>query len=104
MPPGRDLDRCVADLLDGPNGTNGHDSPPPFSTDDGEADRLRSRLEELFGKPVTVGRTRTARFPYFARFESGASTSTEVVAESVPLAVARLALIVSANRRPKNGK
>lgn len=101
MPPGRDLDRCVAEHLYGPNGTS---EPPPFSTDEAEAGKLRVQLEERFGRSVTVGKTRMARFPYFARFESGASTSTEVLAESVPLALARLALIIAGNRRVKTAR
>ncbi len=71
-----------------------------YSTDEKAAEKLRARLKSLYGHKVETGLTsvRTAR--YFARLESGPSTSTETLAETFPLAVSRLALVVAMRRDP----
>jgi hypothetical protein len=66
-----------------------------YSTSMKFADKLRARIKTLYGCRVVVGETQLRAKPYFARFESGPSTSTEVLADSVPLALCRLALLLS---------
>lgn len=65
-----------------------------YSTDLDAAERLKSRLEVLFGSPVVTGRTRTRSSLAFARLEKDPSTAPQVLAETYPLAVARLALLL----------
>jgi hypothetical protein len=79
---------------------NASDQPLAYSTDDRAADKLRARIKSVYGHRVETGTTsvRTARF--FARLESGPSTSTETLAETYPLAVSRLALVVALRRDP----
>ena len=70
-------------------------SNPPYSTDESSADRLRAELKGKFGVKVVIGQTRIRRIPWFARYGSDPSTSTEVIAETYPLALSRLALIMA---------
>jgi hypothetical protein len=67
----------------------------PYSSDSKAADKVRARLKATFGYSVSVGETQL-KGPrrYFARLESGPSTATEVLAETIPLAVSRLALVM----------
>lgn len=66
-----------------------------YSTDSKAAEKVRTHLKALFGYAVSVGETRLRTRRYFARLESGASTSTEALAETMPLAICRLALVMS---------
>lgn len=66
-----------------------------YSTDAKAADRVRARVKSQFGYAVSTGETRLRSRRYFARLESGPSTATEVLAETVPLAICRLALVMS---------
>lgn len=68
----------------------------PYSTDAKAADKVRARIKSLYGYSVSTGETRL-RAPrrFFARLESGPSTSTEVLADTVPLAICRLALVMN---------
>jgi hypothetical protein len=72
----------------------------PYSTDDEAAFKLRARIKVVYGYPVQVGETKTRPRQYFARFESGPSTATEVLAETLPLAVCRLGLVIGLSRDP----
>ena len=72
----------------------------PYSTDDETASKLRARIKVLYGYPVEVGQTKTRPRQYFARFESGPSTATEVLAETLPLAICRLGLVIALARDP----
>jgi len=70
-------------------------SPVSYSTSEKFTDRLKARIKASYGCRVVTGETQLRTRPYFARFESGPSTSTEVLAESIPLALCRLALLLS---------
>ena len=70
----------------------------PYSTDDSSAEKVRARIKALYKYPVQVGVTKTRPPKFFARFESGPSTSTEVLAETKALAICRLALVIGMKR------
>lgn len=93
-PPGSELDLWIhANLF------KGEGSPVlPYSTEEKAAEKVRARIKSLYGHRVETGTTRLRSTPFFARFESGPSTSTEVLAESLPLAICRLALVVGSKR------
>jgi hypothetical protein len=95
MPAGSELDQIVHDLLFTELRTN---NPPPYSTDLRSAEKVKTKLKALFGHAVVTGHTKLKNKPHFARFETGPSTSTEVLAETVPLAVCRLALLIAPGR------
>ena len=95
LPPGRELDRLVHERL---FSNDGNSDVPEYSADQKAADKVRSRIKNLYGHSVTLGETKLRSRRFFARLESGPSTSTEVLAESYPLAICRLALIVSQSR------
>ena len=69
--------------------------PLEYSSNPRLAEKVRVRIKVLFGFPVVTGQTRLKATPYFARFESGPSSSTEVLADTIPLAICRLALLLS---------
>ena len=75
--------------------------PLPYSTDDRAAEKLRARIKSLYGYKVQTGTTSVRTGKFFARLETGASTSTETLAETLPLAIARLALVVALRRDPE---
>lgn len=79
---------------------SGNDNVLPYSTDDGSAEKVRIRIKALYKYPVQVGETTTRPRQFFARFDSGPSTSTEVLAESKALAICRLALVIGSKRDP----
>lgn len=66
---------------------------PTYSTDPKLAEKVAAKLKSEYGLTVEAGRTRIARKPYFARYDTDPSTSTEVIAETLPLAICRLALV-----------
>ncbi|HEV8542734.1 MAG TPA: hypothetical protein VGR78_10120 [Verrucomicrobiae bacterium] len=72
----------------------------PYSTDNSAAEKLRNRLKSLYGFPIETGQTRSRRPTFFARFDNGPSTSTEVLAENYPLAICRLALVIASKHSP----
>lgn len=72
----------------------------PYSSDDKAADKLRSRMKSAYGYAVVTGQMRTRDRLFYARFESGPSTSTEALAETYALAICRLALVISSKRDP----
>ena len=94
LPAGPELDEIVQKQVFASAG-----DPAPFSTDENLADKVKVQLKSLYGHDVVVGKTRIPSKRYFARFESGASTSTEVIAETYPLAICRLACVLAASRR-----
>lgn len=71
-----------------------------YSTDESAADRVKARIKSMYGYPVETGQTKMKPRKFFARFESGPSTSTEVLADTLPLAICRLALVIAAKRDP----
>ena len=85
------LDREIHDYI---HGESAEGSPPPYSSSDREAERLRRRLKSDYGTSITTGKTRIKSKPYFARYGSDPSTSTEVLAETYPLSICRLALLL----------
>jgi hypothetical protein len=64
-----------------------------FSTDRKSADFLKKNLEAKFKSKVVVGRTSRLK-GFFARLDSDPSTSTETLAETYELAIARLANVL----------
>ena len=72
----------------------------PYSTNEEAALKVKSRITTVFGHPVQTGQTHTRPRRYFARFDSGPSTATEVLAETLPLSICRLALVVASARDP----
>jgi hypothetical protein len=69
------------------------DQCPSYSTDEKAARRVLARLKSLTGRSIVVGRTALRKTQYFARYETDPSDGTEVLAETLPLAVCRLALL-----------
>jgi hypothetical protein len=98
FPAGPELDAAVHSLLFA--SVNGQ-SRPSYSTDEKLTTKVKAKIEQTYGQRVVIGRTKLRNQPYFARYETGPSTSTEVVAETGALAVARLALIVAQNYSPE---
>ena len=91
--PGPEMDRAVHDQFFSGNG-----DILPYSTDGSSAEKVRSRLKAMYKCPVLVGETKTHPKKYFARFDSGPSTATEVLAETQALAICRLALLIGLKR------
>ena len=88
--PGHDLDLLVHKLVLHAK-PNGH--CPSYSTDDGAAETVRKALKKQFKTEIISGRTRLKGKTWFARYETNLSDGTEVLAETYPLAVCRLALL-----------
>jgi hypothetical protein len=96
VPPGAELDDEIhRSLFAEDSGT-----PPSYSTDDKVAEKVRVKLKSLYRYPIVTGHTKTRPRKFYARFESGPSTSTEVLAETFALAICRLALVVLAKHDP----
>ena len=70
------------------------DKAPAYSTDASFGSKVRARLKSVYGHPIIVGQTRMAGRKHFARYDSDPSTATEVLAETEPLAICRLAAIL----------
>ena len=68
---------------------------PRYSTDIAAAQQLRLELQSGFGIRVIVGPTSLAAKPWFARYEVDRGNPTEVLAETLPLAICRLAVLRS---------
>jgi hypothetical protein len=90
FPPGPALDKLIHSQI-----FKASASVPfkPYSTSESGAAELRRELALLWGYPIVVGRSHIRHKSWFARCESDPSTCTEVLAETWPLAVARLAAI-----------
>lgn len=67
---------------------------PAYSTDTSASGKVRSKLKSVYGHPIIIGQTRMSGRKYFARYDSDPSTATEVLAETEPLAICRLAAIL----------
>ena len=94
-PPGSETDDAVHERFFGPN-----QPALAYSTDSSAAEKVKLRLKAIYGYPVQTGETKTRPKIYFARLESGPSTSTEALADTLPLAICRLALVIAAKRDP----
>ena len=95
VPAGRQLDSLIHQEIFGNDGTS---MIPNYSTEESAADEVKDRLKVLYKYRIITGTTRIPGKRWFARQESGPSTSTEVVAEAYPLAICRLALVLSQKR------
>jgi hypothetical protein len=67
---------------------------PSYSTDNSLVQKIRKKLQKVYGTHVVVGRTQIKSKPYFARYGTDPSTSTEVLAETESLATCRMALLL----------
>jgi hypothetical protein len=92
FPAGPELDELIHRKLFGQNNEN--EKAPPYSTTRPDSSKVRSKLKSQYGHPIVVGQTRMASKRFFARYDSDPSTATEVLAETEPLAICRLALIL----------
>jgi len=89
LPPGPELDRLVhLEVMGGRDG-----QCPAYSTDDKAARQVLAKLKSFAGRTVVTGRTALRKKRWFARYESDASDGTEVLDESLALAICRLALL-----------
>lgn len=69
-------------------------SIPLYSTDEELAKRVYHEIRKRFDSSVVIGKTRGSNAKrYFARYGSDPSTSTEVLAETLPLAICRMAAL-----------
>ena len=93
VPAGTQLDALIEERLFGRKVEPG--ALPEYSTDETFADRVRSKLRQKYGT-IICGNTKIRGKGWFARYGNDPSTSLEVVAETYPLAVCRLALLLSA--------
>ena len=75
-------------------GESGLSACPSYSTDDSLVQKVRRKLQSTYNTKVTLGRTRISDKPYFARYGTDVSTSTEVLAETKSLAICRMALLL----------
>ena len=98
-PPGPQTDQAIHERFFAPG-----NAVLPYSTDEQAASIVRARIKEIYGHPVEIGQTMTRPRHFFARFDSGPSTATEVLAESLALAICRLGLVVSTTRNGEGGR
>jgi hypothetical protein len=68
---------------------------PPYSTDTSWAGQVKAKIKADHQKSVITGKTRIRSKPYFARYETNPSDATEVVGDSFPLIICRLALLLA---------
>ena len=88
---GPDLDRLVQKKVFQAEISN---SPPPYSKDEELAKKVYHEIRKRFDSSVVIGKTRGSNAKrYFARYGSDPSTSTEVLAETLPLAICRMAAL-----------
>jgi hypothetical protein len=66
---------------------------PRYSTEIRAAKKVRARMRWFYRTVVTSGRTNISERPWFARVVAESDRGTEVIAESLPLAICRLALV-----------
>ncbi len=89
IPAGPKLDELIHQRVMGRSGGE----CPPYSSDEKAARSVLAKVKSYGDRTVVVGRTALRRKRWFARYESDASDGTEVLAESLPLAICRLALL-----------
>lgn len=73
---------------------------PPYSTDEKESRRVLNKLKTDLGRTVITGRTAMRKQTWFARYETNPSDGTEVLAETLELAICRLALVRASREEP----
>ena len=83
---GTELDECVHSVLGSPSV-----EVPEYSKCEYAAKSLVKSLKKKLRTKVKVGRA--SRGMWFAQFGTDPSTSTEVLADSMPLAVSRMAVL-----------
>jgi hypothetical protein len=88
---GEEMDRYIHERL---FGESVEGDCPSYSTDDRLSQRVKRKLRSDYSTSITTGKTRIKAKPFFARYGSDPSTSTEVLAESMPLAICRMALLL----------
>jgi hypothetical protein len=88
---GEATDKLIHEMLFGE--LNGIECPP-YSSSNQEASRVLRQLKRNFKTSIVTGRTQSRLKPYFARYGTDVSTSTEVLAETLALAICRLALLL----------
>ncbi len=92
IPAGRELDAYIHhQILKSPLSRD----YPRYSTDSLSADKLKRRIEADYGLGIVCGRSTLADKSWFARYEIDAGNPTEVLAETYPLAICRLAILRS---------
>lgn len=94
---GPELDRLVHEwVLD-----NEPEGPcPPYSTDETLAKQVLKHVTRHVDSSIVTGKTRGRNGTrYFARYGTDPSTSTEVLSESYPLSICRLAALRCRNRK-----
>lgn len=69
-------------------------SVPAYSTEMSDAKKVLAQLKSSYSTAVISGRTAITGRSWFARFASTSTHGTEVLADSLPLAICRLALLV----------
>lgn len=89
-PAGRELDQFIECYV---MGKSSGSNCPKYSTDKEAAETLKAAVESAFGVRMLIGRTRIKRTPWFARYEIDPGNPTEVLAETYPLAICRLAAL-----------
>lgn len=89
--PGPELDTRLHQLF----GNGAVDRIPAYSTDPDAADRLKSQLETRYRVCVSSGKTEVAQKRWFARSEGESTRDTEVLAETYPMAICCLALVLA---------
>ncbi len=97
-PAGRDLDAWVH--VSFMRETSDPASCPRYSTEMREARAVLRRLRATYSRPVVCGRTTLADRSWFVRAMTDRHRGTEVLAETLPLAICRLAVIRGAKRGP----
>ena len=97
FPAGQELDLIIHRTLFA-EATEDDRSAPAYSTNVSESSKVRSRLKSTYGHPIVVGQTRMSSRRFFARYDSDPSTATEALAETEPLAICRLALVLIKRR------
>ena len=90
-PASRQMDSIINQGLFGETSSS---TCPSYSTDDRLVHKIRRKLQSTYNTTITLGRTRISAMPYFARYGTDVSTSTEVLAETKSLAICRMALLL----------
>jgi hypothetical protein len=90
VPSGQDLDTLIHARVMG-RGAEG--TLPAYSSERKAALKVIGRLESLFGIAIVYGETSEGHSRSFARYGVRTGRPTEVVADSLPLAICRLALV-----------
>lgn len=75
-------------------------SCPRYSTNMRDAREVLRRLRASYSRPVICGRTTLADRSWFVRAMTDSQRGTEVLAETLPLAICRLAVIRAAKAGP----